>query len=58
MTNQIPCEYTSIRDDNKVMAESYGFNIDDLKGVEVRKVLRNCVVPEIGKYILNKLIKD
>ena len=56
MTNQIPCEYTAIMDDNKSMAELYGFNIAELQGVEIRKVLRNCVVPEIGKYIFEKLI--
>jgi hypothetical protein len=55
MTNQIPCEYTQIRDNNKEMAKMYGFNIEDLQGVEVGKVLRNCVVPEIGKYIFEKI---
>lgn len=52
---QIPCGYTKIRDDNNSMAKDYGFDIDDLKGVEIRKVLRNCVLPEIGKYIFETL---
>ena len=56
MTSQIHCEYTAIRDDNKAMAKIYGFDIDELQGVEVRKVLRNCVVPEIGEDIFNKII--
>lgn len=54
---QIPCDYTKIKDNSKIMADDYGFNIDDLKGVEVRKVLRNCVVPEIGKYIFEQINK-
>jgi len=51
----MPCGYSAIRDNNKAMAEAYGFIIDDLKGVEVRKALRNCVVPEIGKYIFETI---
>ena len=58
LTTQIPCNYTKIRDDNKLMAEDYGFNIEDLQGVEVRKVLRNCVVPEIGLHIFEQIIKN
>ena len=49
--------YDSIRDNNKAMAEAYGFDIDFLKrfDVDVRKILRNCVKPEIGKYIFEKV---
>lgn len=54
---QIPNDYTGTRDDSKQMAEFLGFNIDDLQGVEVRKVLRNCVDPYIGKYIFEALTK-
>lgn len=27
-------------------------------GVDVRKVLRNCVEPEIGKYIFEQICKE
>lgn len=55
LTTQIPSDFESIRHNNKAMAESYGFDIEKLKGVELRKVLRNCVVPEMGKYIFEKI---
>ncbi len=55
LTSQFNNEYTSIRDNNRKMAELYGFDISKLKNVKVRKVLRNCVVPEIGKYIFEKI---
>lgn len=58
---QIPkvIDFMTLKDNNKSMAESYGFNIDDLRGggVDTRKVLRNCVVPEIGKYIFETITK-
>jgi DNA (cytosine-5)-methyltransferase 1 len=48
------------RDNKKELAESLGFNISLLenRGVDVRKVLRNCVVPEIGKYIFDELTRS
>lgn len=41
------------------LAEEYGFELEKLinKGVDVRKILRNCVKPEIGRYILEELLK-
>ncbi len=55
LTSQFNNEYTSIRDNSQKMAETYGFDLSKFKNVEVRKVLRNCVVPEIGKYIFEKI---
>ena len=51
--------YTDIRDNKNSMADAYGFDIETLKkhNVDVRKVLRNCVVPEVGKYIFDSIIK-
>jgi len=45
------------RDKKEDLAKSMGYNLEQLenKNVDVRKVLRNCVVPEIGKYIFEKL---
>lgn len=55
LNTAMPSNYESIRNKSKLMAKEYGFDIEKLKGVEVRKVLRNCVVPEIGKYIFQKI---
>lgn len=50
--------YTSIRDDIYKMAEKYEIDLNILKkhNVDYRLVLRNMVVPEIGKYIFNQFI--
>ena len=56
LTAQFNNEYTAIRDDNNAMEKAYGFDLRKYKGkIEIRKVLRNCVVPEIGKYIFEKI---
>ena len=46
------------RDNKEALAKTMGYNIKDLEnsGFDVRKVLRNCVVPEIGKYIFDNLL--
>lgn len=60
MTPQFNDGYTSIRDDAQAMADAYGYDMDILKncGVECRLVLRNLVVPEIGKMIFDALMKE
>lgn len=40
----------------KELATRKGFNLDDLKGLDKVKVLRNCVEPELGKQILEYAI--
>lgn len=54
---QFKDNYTSIRDDIKAMANAYDYDLDLLKScnVDCRLVLRNLVVPEIGKNIFEKL---
>ena len=49
--------YTKIRDNIKAMADKYGFDLSVLKScnVDCRLVLRNTVVPEIGKYIFEQI---
>lgn len=49
--------YNSIRSNIKAMADKYGFDLNILKAcnVDCRLVLRNTVVPEIGKYIFEAL---
>lgn len=51
--------YTAIRNDVYKMAEKYNIDLNILKltGVDCRLVLRNMVVPEIGKYIFENIIK-
>lgn len=34
------------------LAKKLGFNIEDLKGTNKKLLLRNCVEPEVGKYIM------
>lgn len=57
MLPQFKDNYSSLRDNVQAMADAYGYDIDILKScnVECRLVLRNTVVPEIGKNIFNKL---
>lgn len=38
------------------MANVYDFDLEKIKNVDKRKVLRNCVAPEIGKYIFDALL--
>lgn len=50
--------FINLKDDIKSMADSYGYDIEFLKtfkNVDLRKILRNCVIPEIGLYIFEKL---
>ena len=46
------------RDRKQDLAQSLGFDLDKLdnKGFDTRKVLRNCVRPDIGKYIFEILL--
>lgn len=51
--------YGSIRSNIKAMADKYGYDLNVLKSckVDCRLVLRNTVVPEIGKYIFEQIMK-
>ena len=33
--------------------EQKGFDLSKFKGIDKMKTIRNCVEPEVGKYILN-----
>ena len=35
------------------LEKEFDYNLDNFTGIDKRKVLRNCVVPEMGLYILN-----
>ncbi len=58
LTNQFNNNFDSIRYNNELMAKLYGFDLAKYKKIEKRKILRNCVVPEIGKYIFEHITKD
>lgn len=59
MTAQFLSEYSQVESDVKGMQILYGFDLSKYrKTVEVRKVLRNCVKPEIGKYIFEQVCKE
>ena len=43
----------TLRNEREVLQKEFGFNLDSYTGVDRRLLLRNCVVPELGKYILD-----
>lgn len=48
--------YSDIRDDVHAMEKAYGYDLSKYSGTaEIRKVLRNAVKPEDGKYIFEKV---
>lgn len=59
LTIQRGSNHSQIRNNRNLLAKSLGFDINHLKNknIDVRQVLRNCVEPEIGKYILDKIVE-
>lgn len=57
MTVQCFSNHSEIRNNRRMLADDLGFNLKQLqkKNVDTRKILRNCVVPEIGKYIFDSI---
>lgn len=58
---QFDNNFTAMRDKPKEMAKAYGIDINILKNFsnyDRRKILRNCVKPEIGKYIFEQVCKE
>lgn len=50
--------YNSIRSNISAMEKAYGFDLSKYNRiVDKRKVLRNCVKPQVGKYILDKILE-
>lgn len=51
--------FMNIKDDEKEMQKLYGFDLSrygkDFSNVEFRQILRNCVIPELGKYVFEKI---
>ena len=42
--------------EREFLQEKLGFDLSKYSGIDKRKCLRNCVVPEVGKFILDELI--
>ena len=40
------------------LEEAYGYDLSEFKLPNKRQVLRNCVLPEVGKYILNVVERE
>ena len=50
--------YSFIRDNISAMEKAYSFDLSKYNRiVDKRKVLRNCVKPQVGKYILDKILE-
>ena len=45
-----------IHNEREYLQKEFGFNLDKYSGIDKRKVLRNCVIPELGKHILDCFI--
>lgn len=60
LTPKINATFTVLKDSNSEMAKFYGFNLKEfnINSKLKRTVLRNCVKPEIGKYIFEQIAKD
>lgn len=46
-------EKTCTVNDRERLSKLYGINLDKYRGIDKRLCLRNCVLPELGKYILD-----
>ena len=53
--------FMNLKDDEKEMQKLYGFDLSkyrkDFSNVEFRQILRNCVIPELAKYIFENIAK-
>lgn len=51
--------FSDVKDDIPKMQKKYGFDLSpykkDLDYFEIKKCLRNCVIPELGKYIFERI---
>lgn len=59
MTMQLKdCSYNDIRDNCQAMEKAYGFDLSKFKGTtDIRQTLRNCVNPEVGKFIFEQVTR-
>ena len=52
---EFPTEKTCSVNDRERLSKLFGYNLDKYTGIDKRKCLRNCVLPELGKHILDQL---
>ena len=50
---KFPTEKTCSVNDRERLSKLFGINLDKYTGIDKRKALRNCVLPELGKHILD-----
>lgn len=43
--------------EREFLQKKFGYDLSNYKGIDKREVLRNCVVPEMGKHILDNALK-
>lgn len=59
LTDTKQSNFMHLKDNEKEMQKEYGFNLKPYKknfdNITFRQILRNCVRPEIGKYIFEKI---
>ena len=51
-------EKTCTVNDKERLSKLYDINIDKYKGIDKRKCLRNCVLPDLGLHIFNDVVKS
>jgi len=44
--------------DRERLTEIYQINIDKYSGIDKRKCLRNCVLPELGLHIFQEMLRN
>ena len=55
---KFPTEKTCTTKDRERLSKLFGFNLDEYSGIDKRKCLRNCVLPELGLYILQEALRE
>ncbi len=45
-----------VKDERKLLEQKFGFDLSLYGGINKRKALRNCVIPELGLHILNSAL--
>ena len=53
-----PMETCKLLQERAYLEGRFGFNLDKYKGVDKRLLLRNCVLPELGKHIFDFAFKN
>ena len=43
----------TVKGERELLTQRFGINLDSYSGIDKRKALRNCVVPELGLHIFN-----